>query len=734
MSLVNSYACWLVAALCFWCGSHVVTAAAAASFSPYDALWQRAAQTIASAENESASDWYAGGGDFPWAWRNANGEFNSGTYDFLNRLIAKPGQYALQSESRELATNFWVSTLADIEYELSLDDTDGVQVMNTRGMVLLTELVVEYERVMGEIGATALSHAVSELAARNVTIYGKTDYVVTYTLDYVWSCRSRDLHRAPRQYSVFKTEFLQFVRAETGRHANQNPTSLPDIDRVLPSPHMKRAFVAKYPCMPAVAAASLTGKFLQAVATSMLVLDAAIRVSEYPLTANAFVRNAKARLQSPKTEDGGLSASRVRDVNGRVRFLPAFRVHRSVSDIFNDMTASARSSTGGSASPVRQVRVRTASVSIGDTVVASVRMALRRDDAGVEVEGDVRLPQQVRNMSLLTPNQAATLQNRHNSSTSTPTDPNYYEECTEVELVAGYSLVSVGPATLQLARVNGSYQFVGDGWFNAAPVASAVALAQEDKDHPVLNRKTSGYHWALNELDMYDFGIGGDAGIAGAYLITTSRAFSGQCHSRMFNDTQAAALRAAMQRAGDDDFDGWTSGSGGGGAAASKGTGTATWDDGSAPLQFTLADIKASLAAATTDPVVAAALRGAGDDMSEGSSINGDPPRAIISTPLEEQVALVMATRVVWPGVDADAFQTATAAVTGTPADADPEDDKTRTDKGADDNRDGGRYSMITIVVACAIAVAVGLGVGVGITRRVCGRQDSTRNEVLLMN
>jgi hypothetical protein len=272
-----------------------------------------------------------------------------------------------------LFTNFWLTKIGEMNYELSVDDKVRVKSQTDQSQALQGEFVVEYERAFGVVGDEARLAATKELTERHFSVFPKDkimklDYIVTYQLDYVFSCRQRD-NGEPRQHPAFSKEMLRFVREHTGVEDKdaRDVTSL-DIADVEPSQKMKDAFIALYPCSPPEQRDALTGRFLVALTTQLLVYDAAIRFLSYAQTAtNALIRETVTRIQK-LTE--AASVSTVRDRSGHTTMRPAFEVHRAVSDIFNDLTASEAAAAASKKAP-KQVRMRVASISLGDTVIAS---------------------------------------------------------------------------------------------------------------------------------------------------------------------------------------------------------------------------------------------------------------------------------------------------------------------------------------------------------------------------
>lgn len=720
--LIHAVIVVLAAVLCS--SGRVGSLVDAARFNPYDRLWQKAATVIASSENVPTDDWYAQGGSlsgFPWVWHNANGEFNKRTYDSVNSVVKVTSPHTAKSSSTTLLTNEWLRAMQSISYELSVIDRSRINELTTRGSVLQTQLVVEYEKAVGAITDAMRTDASKALAARNFTTFPvhqmhKVDYVVTYQLDFVWSCRSRD-HKKPRNYHQFQRKMMQFTRDQMGLvHKSATNPSLLDVESIVPSEHMQRAFIDMFPCMPTAATVrtSLSGTFLQALVTQMFVFDAGFRFAAYPLTAGSVIRESIDLIQNPNEAESDVN-TRVRDTNGNVRTMPAFNVHRDVAGIFDDMN-----------SKTRRVRTRSATVSIGETMVASVRMAVRHDGS----DFDVSLPQHAPYRSLMTPANAAKMVQKRGK-----VDPNYYQECVELELVNGYSIVPVGPATMQITHVNGTFNVTGGGWFDSAPLVGAVANRAEDKNAPLSARKTSGYHFAVSDFgSTYDYSKGGDFGMAGAYLVTSARSFSSQCRGRMFTDAQAASLRDAMKRAGDASFDGWTSGRG---EVDEKEGGFAVrdWDDGGAELQYSLRDIQASLAATTTiDLDVAAVLLGKNDRGMSGVSGSFSPPPQLISSPVSTDAASVMATRVVWPGQDVNAFQSilrGKEVVDKHDGSGSPVKPGTKVETKIITITKHSGYKVSTVAVACAAAILLGIALGALVHRKCCGGRPSASQGLL---
>jgi hypothetical protein len=358
--------------------------------------------------------------------------------------------------------------------------------------------------------------------------------------------------------------------------------------------------------------------------------------------------------------------------------------------------------------------------------LSTVRMAMRDTENGVDVDTDVRLPEHVGETSLIAPSGAAALQSSFNF-TSTAADSNYYKECVDYTFVDGYSLFDVGPAAMTLTRVNGTFELEGGGWFNAAPLAGAVATYAADPTDSVYERSSSGYHFVMSQPKVgYNYNKGGDAGVAAAFLITSTRGFNKYCRARTLTDAEATALRAVMNSAGDAEFKDWTSSGVSDGSRFEK----AAWDDGGAPLSYTVADMRASLMAAAPDDVKAV-LSKIGDaklSVFEGGlsgTFGGQgPPRQL---DFFQSQATVLAMRVAWPGVDADAFQPMAQGSAGKAA-ADKAAaelaaaEKAAADKAAADKlklkskggaTDPGSHSSGTLILVGVVAAVAGLVAGV---------------------
>jgi hypothetical protein len=696
---------------------------ALAYFSIDDAVYQAAARHTAEQADRSTKDWFRfyGAPPMPFAWENANGDFNGMTYDRINTVLSAPRKFGSRAmEGRGLFTNFWLDLYSNVVYSLSRKDQAAANAATARMVVLQGEVVHLYEQTFGKLTNATLSDAMDELEALRFSIgYNKVkiikiDFVGTFALEYQWRCHQQ--HRqAPPHWMKTEKVLLRLLRT-VGERTDDIPVSdvsILAVPRVKPSQALRDAFFAEFPCAPKEKLDEDDG-FLAALFTQVLLSDSGIRFVSFPLTQNAFKREGLLRLQGLANYDGELTPQQRSGATGLPR--PAFEVGRSVKDIYDDMTSPA-----GLAANV--IRLRTDYISIGATTVASVRATLHGGDAAsvdlLAELGGAAAPDGAG--WLLGPAAAAAARGSQNVTDADGDD--YYTECSSITIIRGLSLMPVAPAVMQLTYKNDTFDFTKSGWFNAAPLKQALKLAMEPDEGEVFNFKESGFHFGMSHTPADSERDYGGKGLASAYLLTRDRSVNIQCrYGGALTPAQAAALKRTMVAAEASGFKRWFGESGGTNAQIEA----VDWDDGKSPLVVTSLDIKARLAA-SAGADGEAAKQAFAPASPGGVKVNFTPSLEVISTSLYEATADVLAVQVVFPADDAAAFLPGgTSFLDGAHARG-PREKKTPTD--APPAAPAAGYSIGTVAVVGVAALVVGLLAGAAL----CRRKRDDRSASLLM-
>jgi len=159
----------------------------------YSALQKKATSAVASIfKSPIIPIQYPAQGDFMWNYKNNNGVFNGGTYDYISANVSAGDitGCAKLSASGGFA-NAYVSLLNNMEYSLSSANASALTTAQNNATLELGTMVNNYEGTFGTI-------TTAELQTAGVT--QKSDYIISYILGTKWSGTT-----APLSYTTLES-------------------------------------------------------------------------------------------------------------------------------------------------------------------------------------------------------------------------------------------------------------------------------------------------------------------------------------------------------------------------------------------------------------------------------------------------------------------------------------------------------------------------------------------------
>lgn len=581
------------------------------------------------------------------------------TRDFWNSVVSANGAYGLTTDYAQydqlLMRKAW-----EILYTSSQDDTDALNSAQDDTVVLQKAVLSSFKSIVGPITRTNLTTAFADKMG------GEFSYILAYQLGYVWPCKLRDHVPLPARGMIEQPIDEYFEGRKQGKSIE---ACLPCLAEALPDIATRTLLLANF--FPLLESYWIKSQF-------------AWTMTQKILEKNQYLSDQAQRIQHPTLQQGGLVYVAPEHLD-QPRTEPAYIVEKDVAHTVTELQDERR-----------QINVVVHTIQVGAQKIASLSATLRHKNGTIitlAIPGTVTvddlgflMPQQIDGLEASTEDDRADQAQAHQRDETA----RLFSQCEQSIRIRGFSHITAHPLLLRKVNKTAStsaaaagqnsnqdrYQDTGEaeewqGWFDASAWREAVALRKEEANSKRGNESSisslrpskAGYRFVSDSFGREN-STRGHLGLFDSVLITGVRVTDEICHEISLPENEFLIAKKLVEAAVDQKFSSWTSD--GRQEARDEGTVETIIPATAEVLRHVLStdDMTRLLLAtplATTSQTERVQLQDqltSSLQSAQGSfSAHFGPPKMIGTTPTLYLGATVLAASVVYPVLDANAFQ-----------------------------------------------------------------------------